>query len=61
MTYERMFGTLDMSFIFYLNGCRVRMTEILVTARSFLLTHARLLERRLFEVLYEGAHPALGR
>ncbi|WP_148444350.1 hypothetical protein [Paenibacillus antibioticophila] len=54
-----MFGILDISIIFYLNGGRVRMTEILVTARSFLLTHARLLERRLFEVLYEGAHPAL--
>lgn len=35
------------------------MSEILVTARSFLLTHARLLERRLFEVLFEGAHPTL--
>ena len=33
------------------------MNEILVKARKFLLTHARLLERRLFEVRFEGASP----
>lgn len=35
------------------------MSEMLVKARTFILTHARLLERRLFEVRYEGASPLL--
>lgn len=33
------------------------MNEILEKARKFILTHARLLERRLFEVHFEGASP----
>lgn len=33
------------------------MNEKLVKARTFMLTHARLLERRLFEVHFEGASP----
>lgn len=33
------------------------MAETIVLARTFLLTHARLLERRLFEVLFEGSLP----
>ncbi|WP_199624558.1 hypothetical protein [Paenibacillus alkalitolerans] len=33
------------------------MKETLVKAREFILTHARLLERRLFEVHFEGASP----
>lgn len=33
------------------------MSEVLSAARVFLLTNARLLERRLFEVLLEGAAP----
>jgi hypothetical protein len=34
------------------------MSNILSRARDFMLTHARLLERRLFEVHFEGADPA---
>ncbi|TYP74548.1 hypothetical protein [Paenibacillus methanolicus] len=34
------------------------MTHTLTNARTFLLTHARLLERRLFEVRFEGGQPA---
>jgi len=34
------------------------MNEILAKARNFMLTDARLLERRLFEVRFEGASPA---
>ncbi|MFC4099044.1 hypothetical protein [Paenibacillus xanthanilyticus] len=34
------------------------MTYTLTHARTFLLTHARLLERRLFEVRFEGGQPA---
>lgn len=34
------------------------MDEILSRARAFMLTHARLLERRLFEVAFSGADPA---
>ena len=30
------------------------MNEILVKARNFILIHARLLERRLFQVHFEG-------
>ncbi|AHV99644.1 hypothetical protein [Paenibacillus sabinae] len=33
------------------------MAENLAKARTFMLTHARLLERRLFEVHYEGVSP----
>ncbi|MEF3305707.1 hypothetical protein [Paenibacillus sp. GYB003] len=35
------------------------MSDILVKARSFMLTHARLLERRLFEVRFEGQSPVV--
>lgn len=35
------------------------MNEMMVTTRTFMLTHARLLERRLFEVRFEGASPLL--
>jgi hypothetical protein len=34
------------------------MSETLSRARDFILTHARLLERRLFEVAFAGADPA---
>lgn len=34
------------------------MNEIVEKARRFLLTHARLLERRLFQVHFEGTSPA---
>lgn len=33
------------------------MSEMRVKARTFMLTHARLLERRLFEVHFEGLSP----
>lgn len=33
------------------------MNEMLVKARTFMFTHARLLERRLFEVHFEGTSP----
>jgi len=33
------------------------MNEILVNARNFILTNARLLERRLFQVHFEGVSP----
>ncbi|MEK0317687.1 hypothetical protein [Cohnella sp. 56] len=35
------------------------MNEMLVRARTFMLTHARLLERRLFGVHFEGESPAV--
>lgn len=34
------------------------MSESLVKARNFILTHTRLLERRLFEVCFAGASAA---
>ncbi|HUT20600.1 MAG TPA: hypothetical protein VM366_15700, partial [Anaerolineae bacterium] len=34
------------------------MSDTLSRARDFMLTHARLLERRLFEVQFAGAYPA---
>ncbi|HQD19113.1 MAG TPA: hypothetical protein PK128_10550 [Bacillota bacterium] len=33
------------------------MSDVVSRAREFILTHARLLERRLFEVHFEGADP----
>ena len=35
------------------------MSSVLNRARTFLLTHARLLERRIFEARFEGAPPSL--
>ncbi|MCL6604725.1 MAG: hypothetical protein K6T94_17835 [Paenibacillus sp.] len=35
------------------------MNEMIVSARTFMLTHSRLLERRLFEVRFEDAPPKL--